>query len=462
MRTKFQNGVGFKLLLILVLAALLRFWGLGVKQLWLDEILQVLHSRPDSLRGILEGVAQDRGGAPLDYLIQHMFIANFSGAIEWTARFHAALFGVLAVFLIYVVCQTLLHNQRLSLLSALLLCFYPFHHHYSQEGRPYSLFLVLTLTLYLILFRLLKRSGWHIWVSFAAVAIMSFYTHAYAAFVLLGQLFFLAYHQILKRESWPAALRRGGGFLFCSALAAAAYIPWLRYSYFNAKGGAPPGNSFRLLLEMVKGLGDGSYPLAIALILCALAGIHHLRKTQRLLELGALLIWTVTPFPLVLALLNWRSYFFAARQLLFIAPALLILAAVGADYLRQRIARRCFSPGIILILISIFVMALHYRDKRDDLRAAGQFLKANVQSADAVIAPGLTYTLSFYFPEISDYSADNRSIQDLSRAREISRILYVDSRFNYDHTGLDDLFAIMRKPEEIRFRGIAIYLFLKP
>ena len=47
----FQNESRLRLLLILGLAALLRFWGLGVKQLWLDEILQLLHSRPDSLTG---------------------------------------------------------------------------------------------------------------------------------------------------------------------------------------------------------------------------------------------------------------------------------------------------------------------------------------------------------------------------------------------------------------------------
>ena len=131
---------GVRLLCILALAALLRFLGLGVKQLWLDEILQLLHSSPDTVRGILEGVARDRGGAPLDYLIQHLFITNLPGPIEWTARVHAAVFGVLAVYLIFVLCQTLFHNPRWSLLSALLLCFYPFHHHYSQEGRPYSLF----------------------------------------------------------------------------------------------------------------------------------------------------------------------------------------------------------------------------------------------------------------------------------------------------------------------------------
>jgi uncharacterized membrane protein len=459
MNTLLQKRAGLKLLLIMALAALLRFWGLGFKQLWLDEILQLLHSRPDSLRGILEGVAQDRGGAPFDYLIQHVFVSSLHGAIEWTARFHAALFGVLAVLLIYLVCQALLNNQRLSLLSALLLCFYPFHHHYSQEGRPYSLFMLLTLILYLIFFRALKKSSWYLWAGFAAIAILTFYTHAYASLVLLGQFLILIYYRLLKRDGWPGALRRGACFLFCSALAAAAYIPWLRYSFFNAKGSAPPGNGFRLLLELIKGLGDGSYPLAAALIVCAAAGVYHLGKARGLFESGALLIWLLTPFPLVLAVLSWRHYFFASRQLIFIAPALLILAAAGADFLRQKIVRRYFSPLAILVLISIVVVALHFPDRRDDLRAAGQFLKQSAGREVAIISPGLTYTLTFYFPDIYKYSADNLPVPDVTQALGASKILYVDSRFNYDRSGLNELLESKPRREEIRFRGITIYSF---
>jgi uncharacterized membrane protein len=461
MKTVFLKQTGFKLLFIIALAALLRFWGLGVKQLWLDEILQLLHSRPDSLRGILEGVAGDRGSAPLDYLIQHVFISNFHGAIEWTARFHAALFGVVAVWLVYVVCQTLFNNPRWSLAGALLFCFYPFHHHYSQEGRPYSLFLLLTLILYLIYFRSLKKNSWHIWGSFAAVALMAFYTHAYTAVVLFGQLLFLIYHQFLKREEWRVVSRRGACFLFCSAFAAAAYVPWLRYSFFNAKGSAAPGNGLRLFLDLIKGLGDGSYPLAFALILCAAVGAYHLNKERHSLELGALLLWILTPFPLVLAVLIWRNYFFASRQLIFITPALIILAAVGADYLKQKIARRYFSPEIILIVISMGVIALHCRDTRDDLRSVGQFLKESARQEVSIVSPGLTYTLVFYFPEIDRYSVDNVPPQDLMRAPGTNRIIYVDSRFNYKRGGLNALLDSMPRPEEIRFRGVTIYSFIK-
>jgi uncharacterized membrane protein len=450
-----------KLLLIVALAALLRFFGLGVKQLWTDEIIQVIHSRPDSVKEILAGVAQDRGGAPLDYVIQHVCIANLSGAIEWTARFHAALFGVLGVLLIYMVCRELLDNQRWALMSALLFCFYPFHHRFSQEARPYSLFVLLTLLLYLVVLRSLKRNTWSIWGIFAAAAVMAFYTHAYAALVLIGQFLFLICHQYLQRESWPAALRRQACFFTCSALAAAAYVPWLLYSFSNAKGDTPPQIGFRLFGQMIKGLGDGSYPLAIALILCAGAGIHHLIQTRRLRELSALLLWFVTPVPIILAILAWRSYFFAPRQLLFATPALIILAAVGADYVKQKIARRYFSPAIIVIVISAVVLILHYPDKRDDLRAAGLLLKESAQPSDVIISPNTIGLLSFYFPDINRYSKDSLSTQELLQMPDEARIIYVDPRLNQDRTVLNSLRSGMRLLKEIPLRGVTIYFFGK-
>jgi uncharacterized membrane protein len=457
----FQKKTGRILLAILALAALLRFLGLGVKQLWLDEILQVLHSRPDSVQGILKAVTLDRGGAPLDYLIQHVFMTSLSGAIEWTARFHAALFGLLAVLLIYLVCRELFANQPLSLMSALLFCFYPFHHHYSQEGRPYSLFTLCVLILYFLLFRSLKKNSLLTWGSFGVTAILAFYTHAFTAIVLLGQFVFLIYYQNHLRENWPAAWRRFACFLACSAVAVGTYLPWLAYSFSNAKGEIAPENGFRLFLDTIKRLGDGSFPLAILLIFFAAAGIRSLVQSRRLLELSALLIWVLVPIPAIMTVLMWRTYFYSPRQLLFITPAFCILIAVGIDYLKQKVALRYFYPEVIIILLSIGVIALHYPDKRDDIRAAAQFLKENARPEDIIVAPDLAECMSLYFPEIYHYTTDLRSAEDLmQKTPDGSRIIYVAHRSNRDFARLNSLLTGLRKSKEVPFRGITVYFFL--
>ena len=469
MRMEMKNDPGIKLTIILILAAVLRFLGLSVKQLWLDEILQVLHSRPDTIRGILEAVTQDRGGAPLDYFIQHVFITHLSGPVEWTARLHAAIFGVLAVWLVYLVCRELFASQRMALMSALLFCFYPFHHHYSQEGRPYSLFILLTLILYLILFRSLKKNSWLIWISFAVVAILGFYTNAFTAAVLFAQFVFLIYYQIYRRESWTDSWRRYTCFISCSIIAAAAYLPWLLYSFSNAQGtkGDEPEFGFRLISGTIKEFGDGSYPLSLVLIIGASAGIISLLQTQRRFELGTLLIWIIAPLPVVFTVLWWRTYFFIPRQIIFITPAFFILVAAGIECFKQKFSRRYFYvPEASIILISLVVIALHYParwDDRDDLRAVGQFLKESARPGDLIIAPDRTGILAFYFPDIEQYAADTRSALDLMRTVPAgSRIIYTAPKFNPDTDRLKILLAGMRTADEVKFQGITVYFLQKP
>jgi hypothetical protein len=160
----------------------------------------------------------------------------------------------------------------------------------------------------------------------------------------------------------------------------------------------------------------------------------------------------------------WRTYDFVPRQLLFITPAFFMLVAAGIEYLKQTVKRGYFYPEAIIILISIGVIALHYPDKRDDIRGAAQFLKENVQPTDLVVAPQLTVYMSPYFPEIQRYSANDRSAEDLIRmAPNGFSVVYVDLlKLDTDSVRLNKLLAGMRKSNEFQFRGININFFLKP
>jgi uncharacterized membrane protein len=456
----FFGNAGGKLTLILALAALLRFWGLGVKQLWLDEILQAMHSKADSLQAILAGVAQDRGSAPLDYIIQHFFIRGAGEDIQWFARVHAALFGIAAVWLVYLVCRELLENERLSLMCALLFCVYPLHHHYSQEGRPYSLFVLLVLCSYLAFLRWIKKPGWRRWTLLTLLSIAVYYTHPYMSLVLVGQFLFIVYRQILIREETRIFFRRTAAFLLSGILASVAFLPWLRYSFYNAQGTVAEPINLRLFLRIIKELADGSYPLALVLIICLAAGILCLYKTGRSLQLGMLLIWILSPIPLVLILLTWRNYFFAVRQLIFISPALFVLAVAGIDFLKRKVARKYFLPEALIILMSVVVILLHYPDKRDDLVSASRFLESSVRTNDVIVAPGSANILAFYFPDIHRYTLQGVSPNDLETKTGSSRIFCVKTNFDQDHDALDRLLARDGGARQVKsFRGITVYVF---
>lgn len=442
------------LIIITVIAGSFRFFGLGAKQLWVDEIIQALHSQPDSLKEILVCVSQDRGGSPLDYVIQHFFITSIAADIEWTARIHTAIFGTLAIPLIYIISRKLLNSERSSLLSAWLLCFFPLNHHYSQEGRPYALFALLTLCLYIVLFRLLEKQNYGIWICFVLTATLSFYAHAYTALVLLTQFCYLLYRQVLTKESLKTTLRLWAYFLLGSMLASAAYLPWLVYSFDNAKGDAAEPIELNLILRTVKEFADGSYPLAAAIMMCFVAGVVYLYRNMKYLQLGALLIWILVPFPVIVGVLLWRDYFFATRQVIFIAPAVIIMAAHGVYFIKNKVNRNWFRPELILILISLVVIMLHLKDDRIDFRAVGNYLARTARPSDIIIAPNIDGLLSFYFPDIYSHEREFSNV-----ARIDSRVIYVDSEFNTNRTGLDVILSRLTPREIIDFRGLKVYLF---
>src|SRR5690348_15452 len=134
---------------------------LGSRQLWIDELMQALVVRASSvtelLRQLRDGMALP---APLDYVIQKGFI-ELLGESAWSLRLHAAVFGTLSIWFLFRVAK-LMFGERVALYSSALFAVFPLLYHYSQEGRPYALFVFLTLVSYDLLLRTisLRRPGW--------------------------------------------------------------------------------------------------------------------------------------------------------------------------------------------------------------------------------------------------------------------------------------------------------------
>jgi uncharacterized membrane protein len=445
------------IVLIFILAAVIRFVGMGEKQLWIDEIIQVIHSSPDSLPGILGGVAQDRGGAPLDYIVQHYVMKAFGSGfpIEVAARFHAALFGSISVFLIYVLCFRLLGNRRIAALSAALYAFYPFHHHYSQEGRPYALFVLLVLILFILHLQAQRNCSRPILFAMIFCGAIAYYTQPLTA------LFFVVLISINLFQLKAGKLRciHLGFFapLISGMAGACLFMPWFVYSFGNARGDIAYPISLRLIPEAIQGLGDGSYPISIILLSLAILGAIHLKRTGSD-ALTHLSCWIFIPIPLTLIVLYWRSYFFSARQLIFITPAIVILAACGIDRLLNLFGKMAMVVPAIYIGISLVVIGLHYPDKRVDFRSAGNYLKQEIAAGDGIFAPNSLGILSFYFPRIYAYENSTLDCGDGCR-----RMIFVHTDYvNTAEAGaLKTLRMKMTLQKKVDYRGISILTFIK-
>ena len=401
---------------VLIFGALIRFSGLGHKQLWLDELIQAVRSSPSSLMGVLKSVADDRAQAPLDYIIQH-YLANLLGQSEFALRFHAALFGTLTILVLYYLVRSVF-DERVALITSILYAVYPLHHNYSQESRPYALFTLLTVCSYLLFWHLLSAGKAKTWFSYIVVTALLFYANYFGMFVVFSQFVFTGTLLVPRiSESLPEIRKVGLAFvsrlLAAVTAAIALFIPWIVMGIRTnlVYSPLPEHFGFELFLRFLKELSDRSFPLSIVLIAFATLGILKLRSDKKLGHLSFLLCWFLLPLPFIFLLLYIEDYFFAIRQVLFATPALFILISLGILYLSEIAVKAKGTRGVVVArwavacvgLMSIVQIGLHVPDRREDLKGAGQFLKRNVSAGDVVIAPGLGNVLSFYFPEIYAY-----------------------------------------------------------
>jgi uncharacterized membrane protein len=240
--------------LVLAFAAAIRFFSLGGKQLWLDEIIQAIHSAPQlSLREVLRGVMDDRGAAPLDYIVQH-YLTRIMPPSEFTLRLQAAVFGTLTIALLYWLVRLLL-GRRVAIVASVLYAVYPLHHHYSQEGRPYALFTLLTVCSYLCFWKVLTAGRRRDWIAYGAVTTVMLYSHYYGVFVVFSQ---GAFSCLLLsgrlRRTLPKVRKVDYRFLVSlaatSAIAAALFSPWPIYAARTIFGYEPEPVIFNYKLAL--------------------------------------------------------------------------------------------------------------------------------------------------------------------------------------------------------------------
>lgn len=184
------GAVDLILVLIVVLAAVLRFWHLGGQSLWYDEFVTVddLNHRLAEL--VLVTVPQNEGSPPLYFLVGWFWVRIF-GHGDAVLRTISALAGIATVPVTYFLAQELRLSRRIALVAALLVAVNPMLVWYSQEARPYALFAFLGALSIWFCVRAINddRTSNFVWWGVAAAA--SVCTHYFALFVVLAELVWL-------------------------------------------------------------------------------------------------------------------------------------------------------------------------------------------------------------------------------------------------------------------------------
>jgi mannosyltransferase len=390
MNTKRLN---LSLIGILALALILRLVSLADHSLWYDEAFAVLFAEKGldaMLYGTLTPVA---GGAadihPLLYYTTLNLWMRVFGESPFAVRLLSVLLGLISIGLIYGIGRDLFSRET-GLGAALITALAPFHIHYSQETRMYTLLAVLLLG---ATWCFIRASGivqqgipdnspekeqsigirWRWWLAFGVLAGLAMHTQQLAAFYLMA----IGLVPLIMRQRHAII-----GMVLGTGIALLVYIPWLVNipsqlekinSYYWI---APPGFAkfFVTLYLFLTNYAEIPMPFALiglagslVLVLFLLAQIAfdmraHTRRNVAPIQTGRsekrnllLVLWLFAAPIILMWLVSQIQPVFLERGL--ITSAIMLYLLLGWLFTRSRLPRLMRMllgmVGVILVLIGL-------------------------------------------------------------------------------------------------------------
>ncbi|MFY9551661.1 MAG: glycosyltransferase family 39 protein [Thermoanaerobaculia bacterium] len=341
---------------------------------------------------------------PLDYAVLKVFeVVDPSDA---TRRIVPALWGAACV----VVFGRLISRRagpRVGVAAATFLAFAPYHVHYSQEVRPYSLGMLLTTSTLLFIDRYLDKPGWRRLLLVVCGSIAAAYTMFLAALTLLiaGATLVLE-DALLAAEPRRRAARRLLIWSPAFALAVGvAYIPWwpMLWRAIHAPAiSAPPALSFRRVGRVFSYFGFGFhdwYPLGAAgaffIALVLLGSVLAVAKYR----LRFLLAWAVIGIAAVEAMEHRHGVYDAIFHLVPAGIALTGLAALPAGWLAERRHGSWLAATLVAVVLYLDArgLAFYFERGRPDWRPVAQFLRRQPEGERILAAgAGIQLCLGYY------------------------------------------------------------------
>jgi hypothetical protein len=308
-----------------------------------DETLALFVGR-DSLPGVVEHVTRDRGGAPLHFLVA--WAVAHLGLGLGGLRVASAMFALGSLPLVALLGRRLA-GPSVALVATVLFAsswLFLFHGVY---GRMYSLFLFCSLACTLALLKALERGGRGRWALWILAALLTVATHPYGILLLGGQAAFVL---VAHRDRLRDAVLAGGAVLVLG-------IPfWLtdlvladRFDVGVGGGGRKLGGPEAIARYLWRSAGDtsaGWWPVTLAAVLGAAAGVVFLRREARALVLS---LFGVTVAAFVLARMG-GSASPESRHLIFLAPLFAIALATSV----VRVGRR--APLLAMVAVTALVV----------------------------------------------------------------------------------------------------------
>jgi len=423
--SRLQRNEYLFIVFVLLIASGLRFYHLGAKGLWGDEIWTATWSQV-SLPDVFITLTRPPD-MPLNYALVHL--STLIATSEFWVRFPAALFGVLGVLAQYLLMRSWF-GRRTALLSALLLAVAPFHIWYSQDARYYTVFTAFALLSLYFFWNMITAKAFRpvMWVGYLVASIALIYTHIFGYWVVLAEGFFGVLYLLwgfiskLRDEHYdkPILLRRAIWFVVSQLLFLVAAFPTIaKIVQVLQSGNGPTGEAlaaftpvptvpyyfnWEFITELLAYMGGGHITAVMFGIFFVVGLANTILRKRAVSALAFLYIFIPFLSSVFLIFYHPISY----KYFVYLQPVLLAFVAVGILQVSERLVKAAegnaplfqsrgkpgyylhlFFPVIFTIISVLFLIQpirLVYQQARiNDWRSIAAYLEQNTKPGDIVL-----------------------------------------------------------------------------
>jgi uncharacterized membrane protein len=372
-------GEGWTLAAIVAVAAGLRGFQLGRLSFWYDEVVTMRLARAGSPGALFETLSRiDATRAPLHPLLLQAWIA-VCGQSEVSARGLSVLCGMATIVLIHQLGRAAFDSAT-GLWAAWLGSLSPLLIVYAREARMYAWLVMVTCLCWLALLRLRGSFTTARAAAYVGCLTALVYSHP-LGLLMLGTLALAGWIGV---RSCFGSLRR---WLLVHLAVVVLAVPWMR-NYFDHP---PEFESGRLPLRFLLGTpigvvgGNSTVLLGLVMVIAlGVAGYGRARNGQadwRTARQGWLgpawfLLWLILP-PTALYLYSWVAHpvFGPARYTVFVAPAYLVLVALGLSRI-PAVIRYPVAVGLTVVSALALGPMVYDPELKADWRGFGAWLAA--------------------------------------------------------------------------------------
>jgi len=398
------------LLIILVFAAVLRFYKINFQSLWMDEIYTLIITNPENSFGTVITEVNNREGFPYLYFLLLKIAHTVFGYSPIVARVFSAMLGVLGVYAISVLGRKL-YNKKAGIIAALLLCFSEYAIYISQDARPYSLYLFAVIISFIGLIDFLKEPNKKNAITYGLFAGLLLNINFFGLVNLLAQffivlLFFVFTEKKEKLEFIKKSFLAGG-------IAILLFLPNI-YKLTTLFGinstwiPAPTSDSFTILLKEFLGNFEITIFFFTPVFLYFLIKIFstkemEFKKTIRDKKAFPFIILFSWCF-IVVTFLFLKSYLSLSllipRYFTSLLPALFLILGIGVAFVKNSLVSIFYVSGLVLFMFfNLTIVRGHYKAPYKTQFREAAALIINKNKNQEPVYTSLKYWFDYYLKD---------------------------------------------------------------